>query len=69
MFEADKRVTDIAKNFSISKDNARATYQALIDSKSVLTSSLATTKNINEAFLELVNLSDFVIFFNVVLNR
>lgn len=60
MFEADKRVTDIAKNFSISKDNARATYQALIDSKSVLTSNLATTKNINEAFLELVNLSDFV---------
>ena len=60
MFEADKRVTDIAKSFSISKDNARATYQALIDSKSVLTSNLATTKNINEAFLELVNLSDFV---------
>ena len=59
MFEADKRVTNIAKSFSISKDNARATYQALIDSKSVLESELATTKNINEAFAELVSLSDF----------
>jgi hypothetical protein len=60
MFEADKRVTNIAKNFSISKDSARGVYQALIGSKAVLTSTLATTKNITEAFNELASLSDFV---------
>lgn len=59
MFEADKRVTDIAKNFSISKDNARAQYEVLKSSKTVLTSILDSTKNITEAFSELASLSDF----------
>ena len=60
MFAADKRVTDIAKNFSTSKEAAVATYQALIESKTVLLSQLSSTKNIVEAFNELANLSDFV---------
>jgi hypothetical protein len=59
MFEADKRVTDIAKNFSISKDSARAQYEALIQTKGVLTTNLGLTKNIVEAFNELSSLSDF----------
>ena len=60
MFEADKRVTNIAKNFSISKDSAYAQYEALKSSKTVLTSVLDSTKNITEAFNELASLSDFV---------
>ena len=60
MFEADKRVTDIAKNFSISKDSARDQYEVLKSSKTVLTSILDSTKNITEAFNELASLSDFV---------
>jgi hypothetical protein len=60
MFDADKRVTDIAKNFSISKDSARAQYEVLKSSKTVLTSILDSTKNITEAFNELASLSDFV---------
>ena len=57
MFEADKRVTDIAKNFSISKDSARAQYEALIQTKGVLTTNLGLTKNIAEAFNELSSIS------------
>lgn len=60
MFEADKRVTGIAKNLSVSKDVARAIYKSFIDSKSVLTAQLSTTKNIVEAFNELSDFSNFI---------
>jgi hypothetical protein len=60
MIGADKRVTDIAKNLSVSKDVSRAIYRSFIDSKSVLTAQLSTTKNIVEAFNELSDLSNFV---------
>jgi hypothetical protein len=60
MFAADKRVTDIAKNLSISKDSARAVYESFQQSKGILESQLATTKNITEAFNELVGISDFI---------
>jgi hypothetical protein len=60
MFEADKRVTGIAKNLSVSKDVARAIYRSFIDSKSVLTAQLSTTKNIVEAFNELSDFSNFI---------
>lgn len=59
MFEADKRVTNIAKNFSISKDSARAQYEALQQTKGVLTTNLALTSNIVDAFNELSSISDF----------
>jgi len=60
MFAADKRVTDLAKNISISKDEARALYDSFQQSKGILDSQLATTKNITEAFNELANISDFI---------
>jgi hypothetical protein len=60
MFEADKRVTNIAKNFSISKDSAYDQYEVLKSTKTVLTSVLDSTKNITEAFNELASLSDFI---------
>jgi hypothetical protein len=60
MLGADKRVTDIAKNLSISKDSARAVYQSFIDSKTVLNAQLSTTKNIVEAFNELSDFSNFI---------
>jgi hypothetical protein len=60
MFAADKRVTDIAKNISISKDSAQALYESFQESKGILDSQLATTKNITEAFNELANISDFI---------
>jgi len=60
MFAADKRVTDLAKNISISKDSARALYESFQQSKGILDSQLATTKNITEAFNELANISDFI---------
>ena len=65
MFAADKRVTDIAKNISISKDSARALYESFQESKGVLDSQLATTKNITEAFNELANISDFTNISNI----
>jgi hypothetical protein len=65
MFAADKRVTDIAKNLSISKDNARALYESFQQSKGILDSQLATTKNITEAFNELANISDFINISNI----
>ena len=56
---ADKRVTDIAKNLSISKESARDVYQSFINSKSSLDAQLSTTKNIVEAFNDLTELSEF----------
>lgn len=65
MFAADKRVTDLAKNISISKDEARALYESFQQSKGILDSQLATTKNITEAFNELANISDFINVSNI----
>jgi hypothetical protein len=58
---ADKRVTDIAKNLSISKESARSVYQSFINSKSSLDAQLSTTKNIVEAFNDLTELSNFTV--------
>ena len=59
MFKADKRVTDIAKNFSITKDAAAGVYQSLTLSKDTLDTFQKTTANIVEAFNDLAQLSDF----------
>jgi hypothetical protein len=60
MFGADKRITDIAKNFGISKDAAEGVYQSLTLSKDSLDTIYNTTANIVEAFLDLSRLSDFI---------
>jgi len=62
MFGADKKITDIAKNFSISKEAAAGIYQNLTKSKDSLDTIYKTTGNIVEAFNDLTRLSDFVSF-------
>jgi hypothetical protein len=59
MFDADKRVTDISKNLSISKDAARGLYNNLIDSKTTLDTVYRTTKNIAEAFNDISQITGF----------
>jgi len=61
MFAADERVTNIAKNLSISKKDAGDIYSNLANLKGVLDTSLGTTKNIVEAFNDLTELSDFIV--------
>lgn len=56
---ADKRVTDIAKNLSISKDAADGIYTNLKNLKGTLDSSLQSTQKIVDAFNELSQLSEF----------
>jgi hypothetical protein len=56
---ADKRVTDIAKNLSISKDAADGIYTNLKGFKDNLNSSLQSTQKIVDAFNELSQLTEF----------
>jgi hypothetical protein len=56
---ADKRVTDIAKNLSISKDAADGIYTNLKNLKGNLDSSLQSTQKIVDAFNELSQLTEF----------
>lgn len=59
MFGADKRVTEIAKNLSISKDAARGIYENIKNSKSELDTVYRTTENISEAFNDISQITDF----------
>jgi hypothetical protein len=61
MFEADKRVTNIAKNLAISKEEAQGVYNSFKFTKDQIDSIYNTTTNVNDAFSELVNLSEFVV--------
>jgi hypothetical protein len=61
-FAADKRVTDIAKNLSLSKEAARGIYSNILATKGTLDTSFATTQNIVDAFNELTQLTEFVNF-------
>lgn len=62
MFAADKRVTSIAKNLSITKDESRAVYSSLTDSKDQINTIYRDTENIVEAFTDLAQITDFVNF-------
>jgi hypothetical protein len=59
MFEADKRVTDISKNLSISKDNARGIYNNIKNTKTDLDTAYKTTTNLSEAFNDISQLTGF----------
>jgi plasmid maintenance system antidote protein VapI len=59
-FAADKRITDIAKNLSLSKDAAVGIYSNILATKGTLDTSFATTQNIVDAFNELTQLTEFV---------
>jgi len=58
-FAADKRVTDIAKNLSLSKDASAGLYSNLLATKGTLDTSFATTQNLVDAFNELTQLTEF----------
>jgi hypothetical protein len=59
MFAADERVTKLAKGLMISKDGASAIYKSFTQSKFEIDSIYNTTKDINEAFTDLTELTDF----------
>jgi hypothetical protein len=61
MFAADKRVTNIAKNLMISKEEARGVYDSFKFTKDSIDSIYNTTKDVNEAWSELVDLTDFTV--------
>lgn len=62
MFAADKRVTSIAKNLSITKDEARAVYGSLTASKDQVNTIYKDTENLVIAFTDLAQITDFVNF-------
>jgi hypothetical protein len=59
MFEADKRITDISKNLSISKESAEGIYDNIIATKKSTDDLRYATTELNKAFSELADLSDF----------
>lgn len=59
MIAADKQVTNIAKNLSVSKTEAEGIYKNLTGLN--LNSTLATTKNIAEAFNEIAQYSEITL--------
>jgi hypothetical protein len=59
MFNADKRVTNIAKNLSISKEEAEGVYQSIVGSKSSMDTLYKTTENMVEAFNDISQLTEF----------
>jgi len=59
MFEADNRVTKLAKGLMISKDGASAIYKSFTQSKFEIDSIYNTTKDVTEAFTDLTELTDF----------
>jgi hypothetical protein len=59
MFGADERVTNIAKNLSISKEAAEGVYKNIIGSKSSLDTMYRTTANMSEAFNDISQLTGF----------
>ena len=64
MFAADERVTKIAKGLAFSKDESRALYNNFKESKHEINSIYNLTKDYNEAFTDLVDLSDFAVIAN-----
>lgn len=60
MFAADERITNIAKNFSVSKDQAAGIYESIIQIKYGSDNILETTKNLNQAFIELRDITEFI---------
>jgi hypothetical protein len=61
MFAADERITNIAKNFSVSKDRAAGIYESIIQIKYGSDNILETTKNLTEAFIELRDITEFIV--------
>jgi hypothetical protein len=59
MFAVDERVTKLAKGLMISKDGASAIYKSFTQSKFSIESIYNTTKDVNEAFTDLTELTDF----------
>ena len=59
MFGADERVTNIAKNLSISKEAAEGVYENIIGSKSSLDTMYKLSANIAEAFNDIAQLTGF----------
>jgi hypothetical protein len=59
MFAADERVTKLAKGLMISKDGARAIYKSFGQSKFEINSIYNLTKDVNEAFTDLTELTEF----------
>jgi hypothetical protein len=59
MFAADKRITNIAKNLSLSKEESAGIYKNLTFLKGTLDTSLGSTQNIVDAFNELSRLTEF----------
>ena len=60
MFEADERVTKLAKGMSLTKDEARGVYNSLKETKLSIESIYNTTKDVTEAYTDLVDLTGFV---------
>ena len=60
MFEADNRVTKLAKGMSLTKDEARGVYNSLKETKLSIESIYNTTKDVTEAYTDLVDLTGFV---------
>jgi hypothetical protein len=61
MFAADERITNIAKNFSVSKDRAAGIYESIVQIKYGSDNILETTKNLTEAFIELRDITEFIV--------
>lgn len=61
MFTADKHVTNIAKNLLISKTEAADIYNNFKATKFTIDGIYNTTKDVNEAWSELVDLSNFTV--------
>lgn len=59
MFEADNRVTKLAKGLMISKDAARGVYNSFKDTKHEIGGIYNLTKDVNEAFTDLTELTEF----------
>jgi hypothetical protein len=64
MFEADKRITNISRNLSLSKESSSALYKNIISTKSSLDDIRFTTTNLTEAFNEISQLSEFTTIAN-----
>ena len=60
MFAADERVTNIARNLSISKENAADVYGNLTNLKSVLDANIKNTKDLSEAFVQVSTATKFI---------
>jgi hypothetical protein len=62
MFAADKRVTSLAKNLSITKEESKAIYKSLILSKDAINTIFNDTENLVVAFTDLSQITDFINF-------